>query len=96
MDIEIVYVALIIGLCSVCCVGIWRIGSTMSEANTARIQQEGITLRAREKLATAETAAKHEEWYVPILTQLASSPEVQKMLIEKFAPMIAQGSMRQP
>lgn len=89
MEFEWVIVAAILGASSCTCVGIWRLGASMSEANIARIQQEGITLRAREKLATAETASKHEEWYVPILAQLAANPEIQKLLIEKFAPMMS-------
>jgi len=89
MYLEIIITAAILGVTVVASVSIWRASVYLSEQNCARIQQEGITFRAREKLATVEKTSGREEWYVPILATLAQNPEIQKLLIEKFAPMMA-------
>ena len=58
----------------------------LSEQNKARIQQEGITFRAMQKVRTDEASGQKQDWWVPIATELLKNPSIQNLIMQKVAP----------
>jgi hypothetical protein len=66
----------VISVALVSCVAVCAGAYVLSHERAARIQQEGISARAALKHAADEDACKHQEWYVPVLVELAKNPKV--------------------